>query len=114
MHSLVEVDDEFTRFFRALGYTVTWDYDARGRWYEIVDEHGLLCQIDCEAPLADFLEDLPALATGQSGTSAAAYEVRCPDSRAAHFRALSGKAMAVLCPERTKGSETETVSDDDT
>lgn len=76
--ALKPVDDEFSRYFRSLGYRVDWDYDRRGaKWYEILCDGHLICQVDYGVSLAHFLEDLPSLAADQPGTSASDYEVRC-------------------------------------
>ena len=76
---LSEVDDEFASFFRKLGYTVTWDFDRNGKWYEIwgtePGERRLICQVDKHVPLKAFLQDLPSLVEGKSGDSGVDYVV---------------------------------------
>jgi hypothetical protein len=73
-----EIDDEVTRFFRSLGYWVTWDFsrESREKWYEIYDGDELVYQADVGVPLADLLEDLECFARGkEQGTSASNYTV---------------------------------------
>ena len=43
-----DIDDEFSRFFRGLGYDVTWDFSRNERdcWYEILDGDRMICQVD--------------------------------------------------------------------
>lgn len=84
--ALKPVDDEFARYFRSLGYEVDWDYDRRGaKWYEILYDGQMICQVDFGVPLEHFLQDLPLLAAGQPGTSSSDYVVRC---QLEHMRAL--------------------------
>jgi len=68
--ALAHVDDDVCRYFRDLGFVVTWDAN-RSRsnyWYEICDPDGaLLIQIDFGAPLAEIIVDLPRLAQGKDG-----------------------------------------------
>jgi hypothetical protein len=92
---LCEVDDDFARFFRSLGYTVTWDFDRRRTeyWYEILDGEHMVCQVDYGVPLAHFLEDLPALAEDRRGTSASNYTVSCSPSEASRMRELARRAL---------------------
>jgi hypothetical protein len=87
-----DVDGELVRFFRGLGYTVTWDFDKQHTeyWHELYDGEGLVCQVDFGVPLAHFLEDLPLLAEGRHGTSATAYTVNCSD--VARLRELARRA----------------------
>jgi len=73
---LANVDDEVTRFFRSVGYTVTWDFRGAARWHEIYEGDEMLLQIDMGPSLADILRDLPLLAEGKPGTSASDYGVR--------------------------------------
>jgi hypothetical protein len=91
---LSEVNDDFARFFRSLGYTVTWDFDRRSseQWYELLDGEHLVCQVDRGVPLAHFLEDLPAILEGRRGTSESNYTVRCPPSEAWRMRELARRA----------------------
>lgn len=70
-----DVDDEVARFFRSLGYRVTWDCRGRKSWYEISDKGGLFLQIDKGVPLAHLLEDWPFLAKDKEGTSSSDYTV---------------------------------------
>jgi hypothetical protein len=70
------VDDEVARFFQSLGYEVDWDFDSKGRWYEIGDDKGVFCQIDSGVPLAHIIEDMACFADGKDGTSASDYEIR--------------------------------------
>lgn len=97
-----DVKDDLAGFFRGLGYVVTWDYDARGRWYEFLDAEGLVCQLDDKATLDAFLEDLPELIEGRSGTSSVSYEIRCPTKNMGRFRVLAERAIAArgLPPKR--------------
>jgi hypothetical protein len=74
-----QVDDEFARFFRALGFQVDWDFSKRDglRWYEIIDDGKLLCQVDMHVSLSEFLADLPHFAAGgQRGVGPTNYECR--------------------------------------
>jgi hypothetical protein len=64
-----EVDDEFARYFRGLGFTVTWDFSKKTgeRWYEILDEdNALVAQVDFGTPLEEFLTDVPHFLAGQA------------------------------------------------
>jgi len=74
VNPLADVDDEFARYFRSLGYVVTWDFNRTERWYEILDGKRMLCQVDIGVPIAHFLEDMALFAQGiRKGTSASIY-----------------------------------------
>jgi hypothetical protein len=75
---LKPLDDDVSRYFRLLGYGVTWDFSRKHecKWYEVMDGERLVCQIDFGVPLADILEDLPLLAEGKPGTSKSDYSIR--------------------------------------
>jgi hypothetical protein len=76
-----EVVDEFSCFFRKLGYHVTWDYDRKGKYYEIYtqdepDHPGrLICQCPFGIPLSVVLQDLPWWAEDKKGDSGVDYVV---------------------------------------
>lgn len=55
-----DVDDEVSRYFRALGFRVTWDFHFRSgnRWYEILVEDERVAQIDFGVPLARLIKDM--------------------------------------------------------
>lgn len=74
---LIEVDNDVTRYFRGLGYVVTWDFGRGERWYEILKGSELVCQFDFGVPLADLYADLPFLVLGQSGNSKSNYTLNC-------------------------------------
>jgi hypothetical protein len=76
--ALSDVHDDFAEFWRGLGFVVTWDYDRKGKWYEILSGDRLLLQVDFEVTLTAFVEDLPLLAEGKNGTSNVYYEIRGP------------------------------------
>ncbi len=89
-----EVDDEFTRYFRGLGLTVTWDFkrSTGQKWYEITDSNDeMCCQVDFGTPLAAFLEDLPLFAEGKDGTNPANYTACGPVE---NFKALNERVLA--------------------
>jgi hypothetical protein len=75
MNITENIDDEFSRFFESLGYQISWDFDRRSRWYEILDPDTgkLLCQVDIGTPVSDFLEDLEQFVCGKDGTSSHDY-----------------------------------------
>lgn len=74
---IAEINDDVAAYFRALGFTVTWDLSRDGlRWYEIYDGDTLLVQIDFGAALADLITDLPLLAAGKPSTCASNWTVR--------------------------------------
>jgi hypothetical protein len=82
VRALIEpIDDEFARYFRALGYEVTWDFQRKTgeHWYEIYEGGVLLCQISKKAPLAEFLDDLPHFAEGRRGVGPTDYWIACED-----------------------------------
>ena len=90
-----EGDKELIEFFEQLGYEVASDGKlATGeRWHEVFDNGTLVMQIDFGVPLADFLEDLPLLATRQEGTSRHDYTVNAEfDS---DLREMWGRAEAL-------------------
>ena len=72
--------EEFRAFFKALGFEVTWDFNSRTRlfWHEIYLDGRMLCQVDFDAPLEEFLVDLPRMIAGEPGEGTTDYEVRCP------------------------------------
>ena len=77
-----QINDEFSNFFRGLGFLVTWDFKKQtgAHWYEIYDGEILLCQVDFGTPLVAFLEDLPLFANGaEDGTSTHDYIMACDD-----------------------------------
>lgn len=76
---LEEVDDEFARYFRGLGYDVTWDCNRRGRWYEVSRGKVVVCQVDLHVSLGTFLADLPDHLAGRPGSSGETYVLNCPD-----------------------------------
>lgn len=94
-HPFTQVENEFTTFFTGLGYTVDWEQSRRSgdEWYEIIDDEGLICQIDMGVPLAHVIEDLACFARGVPGTSASDYSINAPDDP--RFDALLAKVAAV-------------------
>lgn len=50
-------DSDFAKYFKALGYHYTWDgrMGTADSWHEIMDEHGLLVQIEMGPKLEDVL-----------------------------------------------------------
>jgi hypothetical protein len=92
-------NDEVSRYFRSMGYSVTWDFSGRlnRKWYEVMDGQNLVCQIDFGVPLADILEDLPLLAEGKLGTSKSDYVISSEDDEALKTlgqRILAGRGEA--------------------
>ena len=80
-----KVDDDFARYFRQLGFDVTWDFSQRTgeRWYEIYDGDRLLCQAIPigGVPVDDFLEDITCFVAGRTnGTSKSDWSCRCDDN----------------------------------
>ena len=75
MNIYEDVNDEFSQYFRGLGYVVSWDFNKQGRWYEILDPitSKMLCQVDLGTPLVYFLEDLEQFVQGKEGTSPSDY-----------------------------------------
>jgi len=78
-----EVKDDVAKYFRLIGFEVTWDFDKRTglRWYEIYDGDEQLVQIDFGVPLAELLTELPRLAAMEEDDPArrdpkATWEVR--------------------------------------
>ena len=94
MNLLAEIKDEFSDYFRGLGYTVTWDRDRHTgtEYYELVLSGVLVCQVDLETPLSDFLDDLPFLIVGQAGPSKSNYSIAFKDTGA--MKALLDKVLA--------------------
>lgn len=45
--------DPYVLYFTRLGYTVSWDMNTRQglKWYEILEDGKLACQIDMGIPL---------------------------------------------------------------
>lgn len=76
---LIEVDDDIAKYFRKLGYVVTWDYGRGERWYEILKGCELVCQFDFGVPLVDLYTDLPYMLRGQGGPSKSSYVLNCQD-----------------------------------
>lgn len=74
---VLEVNDATARYFRDLGYVVTWDYRGRERWYEILKGSTMVCQFDFGVPLRDLFMDLPHLLAGRSGPSTSDYKLNC-------------------------------------
>jgi hypothetical protein len=74
-----EVDDEVSRYFRSLGYTVTWDFNRQRaeKWYELLDGDRIVLQVDFNVPLACILEDILLMADGKPGTSNRDYTIAC-------------------------------------
>ena len=94
MNLLDGKQDEVAAYFRNLGYRVSWDCKRNTGevWYEIIDEHGIICQIDQGVPLEAIVEDLTCMAHGMAhgkeGTSEPVYKINLPDcARATAFLA---------------------------
>ena len=87
--------DEFSRYFREIGYAVGWDgkYGTSDRWYEIRDGEVIVCQVQATVPLAEFLADLPHLVEGKPGVGPTDYWCACED--AAKLRALLERIRTV-------------------
>lgn len=86
--------DEFRAFFEAAGFEVSWDFNKHDRlfWHEIYLDGRQLCQVDFNAPLEEFLVDLPHLIADRPGVGPTDYDVRCPkdeDLRLIYERALA-------------------------
>ena len=99
MNPLTEVHDEFTALFESLGYKVSWDFNKGSgtSWYEIMDDRGLVCQIDMGVPLADIVEDLVSLSNGGEMISKSDYTISGP----------AGKRFDKMCEKvRNKQSTT--------
>jgi hypothetical protein len=76
------VDDGVESFFHKLGYRVTWDCSRReaSSWWEIMDDDGVIVQIDQGVPLTDIAEDLKCMYEGKPGTSKSDYKISGPNS----------------------------------
>lgn len=74
---LEPVKDEVTKFFKSLGYTVTWDFsNSTGKeWYEILLNNELICQIDMGVPKDVIIEDFRCWHEGKDSTSSYNYAV---------------------------------------
>jgi hypothetical protein len=106
-----QVDDEFARFFRGLGFQVDWDFSRRdgARWYEILDDGKLLCQVDMHAPLAEFLGDLPHFAAGGQdarGIGPTHYECRGPHANVVVLYERVKASMEERCNSSTSTTST--------
>lgn len=80
--SIVEDKDKGVReFFEMLGYSVSWDsnYRLHEKWFEIIGENGLACQIDMNVPLEDIIMDIVQLHQGKPGISKSNYKINGPD-----------------------------------
>lgn len=90
MNPFSEIDDDFARFFRQRGVTVTWDFDRSTglHWYELGDERGLICQVDFGVPLEEFLADLPHFVEEREGVGPTSYTCCCPPENTERLRAL--------------------------
>lgn len=62
---LAEAKDDITVYFESLGYEVILDFNTRKgeRWYEILDDRGMFCQIDMGVELRHLVTDLTYWAT---------------------------------------------------
>lgn len=68
-------------FFESLGYEVTWDYNRRDAWWEIMDASGMICQIDTYVPLSAIKADMACFYAGkEEGTSTVEWECRGPQN----------------------------------
>lgn len=74
---LSEINDDVAKYFRKLGYTVTWDYGKGEQWYEILKGDELVCQFDFGVPLVDLYMDLPLFLCGKNGISKSDYTLNC-------------------------------------
>lgn len=93
MNPLEEINDPVAAFFRALGYTVTWDANKSTRWYEILADNQIVCQIDIGPPLADIVEDLTQLAAGRPGTSKSDYVINVGSGDTEAFDRLCARVV---------------------
>lgn len=94
--------DEFSTYFRGLGYTVDWDgrWGTPERWYEIREDGKIICQVQSNVPLAEFLADLPYLVEGNPGTAPTVYWCACED--AAKLRALWERVRVAASKEEPR------------
>lgn len=71
----------FEEFFASLGYEVSWDYCGGDKWWEILKDGELVCQVDEIAPLEDVISDFSALYLGvPQTTTGPEYIISGPDS----------------------------------
>lgn len=93
-----KMDDDVARYFRALGYEVSWDFDKHdgAHWYEIIDPKTdrLIMQIDMGVPLAHIIEDMICWHEGRKATSKSNYDVRGNKNRKAYKAVLAAVAAA--------------------
>lgn len=81
-HNKTDLDQEVRDYFRALGYTVNWDFNQKTGeiWHEISLNGNLVCQIDMGIPLVAIIEDLKCFARNLPGTSKYDYKINMPDN----------------------------------
>lgn len=96
------INAEFERFFRAIGYTVSLEGQREPRefWHEIFDDEGLVCQVKTETPLAEFLADLPHIIEGRSGVGPTDYWYASEDDD--KLREMLSRALAYSKEIRVK------------
>jgi hypothetical protein len=71
----------FEEFFTSLGYEVSWDYCGGDKWWEILKDGKLVCQVDEIAPLEDVISDFYSLYLGIPQTTIGPeYTITAPDS----------------------------------
>lgn len=76
------IDDPLSRYFRSLGYDVTWDFRAATKeyWYEIYHCDASIAQIDMGIPLRTVHRDLCCWARGEdSPEDGPTYKINAPD-----------------------------------
>lgn len=62
---ITQKDDGVQAFFEMLGYTVRWDRNRNGAWFELYDD-GLVAQIDMGVSLDVIIEDMIAWHLGKN------------------------------------------------
>lgn len=104
------ISTPLSRYFASIGFRVEWAQKrAVGEcWFEIFDGATLLCQVSFDAPLDEFLTDLPHYARGtQKGVGPTDYWVRTEDPRV--YQKLLDR-VCVLDPARWRQIDREATS----
>lgn len=85
-----DVDDEVSRYFRSLGFEITWDFrhENRTRWYEIFVDGELVAQIDFGVPLARLIEDMILWSEDLSVMDPSDYDICVSEEREPQFKKI--------------------------
>lgn len=87
---LQEKTSDVSKFFKKLGYEVTWDFNDSGRWWEILTKNNIeFLQIDMGIPLSAIIQDFRCFREGKSeGNSDYNYRVCIHPNHKKEFKEL--------------------------